>query len=114
MWREKDRQRLKYFPMKKIKLTNPPVANLRRKQAATDPSNCAIQYKIALNSVMFPPRNAPNVTAGFTWPPEMLAPTDTATKSANACTNAAATSPEGVDAPPSVSLSAKKKKKKVN
>nr|GLL40210.1 unknown [Ipomoea trifida] len=50
---------------------------------------------------MCPPMKAPNVTAGFTWPPEMLAPTETATKSAIAWDSAAAISPEGVEAPPS-------------
>lgn len=64
---------------------------------------------MALNNVMFPPMNAPKVTAGFTCPPEMLAPTETATKRANACDNAAATSPEGVVAPFSVSLPTKPK-----
>lgn len=53
---------------------------------------------------MFPPMKAPNVTAGLTWPPEMLAPTETATNSANACANAAATRPAGVLDPLSVSL----------
>ena len=33
---------------------------------------------------MWPPIKAPNVTAGLTCPPEMLAPTETATKRANA------------------------------
>ena len=33
---------------------------------------------------MWPPRANPKVTAGFTWPPEMLAPTETATKRAKA------------------------------
>lgn len=64
--------------------TNPPVENLRSKQATTDPSNWAIQYKILLTNVMWPPTKAPKVTAGFTCPPEMLAPTETATKRANA------------------------------
>lgn len=91
----------------KQKLTNPPVANLRSKQATTDPSNCAIQYKMALSSVMFPPTKAPKVTAGFTCPPEMFAPTETATKSASAWAKAAATRPEGVVGPPSVSLPAR-------
>lgn len=88
-------------------LTSPPVANLSSKQATTEPSSCAIQYKMLLNRVMFPPINAPKVTAGFTCPPEMFAPTETATKRANACANAAATSPDGVVDPLSVSLSAK-------
>lgn len=47
-------------------LTNPPVANSRSKQATTDPSNWAIQYKTLLTRVMLPPRKAPNVTAGLT------------------------------------------------
>ena len=33
---------------------------------------------------MWPPIKAPNVTAGLTCPPEMLAPTETAPKRANA------------------------------
>lgn len=61
---------------------------------------------MALNSVMLPPRNAPNVTAGFTWPPEMFAPTETATNNANACDNDAAIRPDGVADPLSVSLPA--------
>jgi len=52
--------------------------------------------------------NAPKVTAGLTCPPEMLAPTETATKSANACDSDAATNPAGVAAPLFVSLSVKK------
>ncbi|CAA7410547.1 unnamed protein product [Spirodela intermedia] len=32
--------------------------------------------------VMFPPRKMPKVTAGLTWPPEMLAPAATATNRA--------------------------------
>lgn len=60
--------------------------------------------------VMWPPMKAPNVTAGLTWPPEMLAPTETATKRANAWDSDAATTPAGVAEPLSVSLSAKKKK----
>lgn len=54
---------------------------------------------------MLPPRNAPNVTAGFTWPPEMLAPTETATNNASACDKAAAMRPAGVVEPAFVSLS---------
>jgi hypothetical protein len=54
---------------------------------------------------MFPPMNAPKVTAGFTWPPEILAPTDTATNRANACAREAAIRPAGVVAPLFVSLS---------
>lgn len=65
-------------------LTNPPVENLRSRQATTEPSNWAIQYKILLKRVMWPPTKAPKVTAGLTWPPEMFAPTETATKSAKA------------------------------
>lgn len=65
-------------------LTSPPVENLRSKQATTEPINWAIQYKMLLNNVICPPTRAPKVTAGLTWPPEMLALTATATKSANA------------------------------
>ena len=53
---------------------------------------------------MLPPTKAPNVTAGLTCPPEMLAPTETATKSPKACASEAATRPAGVVAPFSVSL----------
>lgn len=56
---------------------------------------------------MWPPMKAPKVTAGLTWPPEMLAPTETATKRAKACDSDAATKPAGVAEPLSVSLSAK-------
>lgn len=45
----------------------------------TDPDNWAIQYKTLLTKLICPPMKAPNVTAGFTCPPEILAPTDTAT-----------------------------------
>lgn len=54
--------------------------------------------------VIFPPTKAPKVTAGLTWPPEMLAPTATATKRAKAWAIEAATRPAGVVAPLSVSL----------
>lgn len=87
------------------------MENLRSKQATTDPRSCAIQYRIPLSKLMFPPMNAPNVTAGFTCPPEMFAPTETATKSAKACANDAATRPAGVVDPSLVSLSERKKKK---
>lgn len=53
---------------------------------------------------MLPPTKAPKVTAGLTWPPEMLAPTETATKRANAWAMEAAIRPAGVAAPLSVSL----------
>lgn len=53
---------------------------------------------------MLPPTKAPKVTAGLTWPPEMLAPTETATKRAKAWATEAATRPEGVLAPLWVSL----------
>ncbi|WOL06183.1 hypothetical protein Cni_G14915 [Canna indica] len=46
--------------------------------------------------------NSPKVTAGLTWPPEMFAPTATATMRAKACPRAAAISPAGVVAPPPV------------
>ncbi|RWW34864.1 hypothetical protein GW17_00000338 [Ensete ventricosum] len=88
-------------------ITRPPVANLRSRQATTEPSSCAIQYKMPRSSVMLPPRKAPKVTAGLTWPPEMLAPTATATKRPNPWAKDAATTPAGVAEPSSVSLSAK-------
>ena len=53
---------------------------------------------------MLPPTKAPKVTAGLTWPPEMLAPTATATKRAKAWAREAATSPAGVVEALSVSL----------
>jgi hypothetical protein len=53
---------------------------------------------------MLPPMKAPKVTAGLTWPPEMLAEMDTATKRPKACARAAATSPDGVVEPSWVSL----------
>lgn len=56
---------------------------------------------------MWPPTKAPKVTAGFTCPPEMLAPTETATNRAKAWATDAATRPAGVVEPLSVSLSAK-------
>lgn len=82
----------------------PPVAILSSRHATTDPSSCATQYTTAFTRLMFPPTNAPNVTAGFTCPPEMLAPTATATNRASACAREAAISPDGVVPPPSVSL----------
>lgn len=45
------------------------------------------------------------MTAGLTCPPEMLAPTETATNRAKACAIAAATRPAGVAEPSLVSLS---------
>ncbi|KAJ0623551.1 hypothetical protein HanIR_Chr01g0033411 [Helianthus annuus] len=53
---------------------------------------------------MLPPTNAPKVTAGLTCPPEIFAPTDTATNNPKAWASAAATSPAGLFAAPSVSL----------
>ena len=47
---------------------------------------------------------APKVTAGLTCPPEMLAPTETATKRPKPCAKAAATRPAGVVEPLSVNL----------
>lgn len=52
------------------------------------------------------------MTAGFTWPPEMLAPTETATKRAKAWASDAAMRPAGVLAPPFVSLAVHWIKKK--
>ena len=54
---------------------------------------------------MLPPIANPNVTAGFKWPPEMLAAMDTPTKSAKAWATATATSPAGSKAASDVSLS---------
>ncbi|KAF7843378.1 histone acetyltransferase of the CBP family 12 [Senna tora] len=48
----------------------------------------------------------PKVTAGFTWPPEMLAPIDTATNRANPWHTATPTNPAGSRAAPAVNLSA--------
>ena len=45
---------------------------------------------------MWPPMHAPKVTAGLTWPPEMLALMETATNKAKAWASAAETSPAGV------------------
>lgn len=87
-------------------ITIPPVANLRRTQAKTEPSNWANQYKMLLKRVMFPPKNAPNVTAGFTCPPDMFAPTETATINANAWPNAAIIKPSGVANPSFLNLPA--------
>jgi len=53
---------------------------------------------------MLPPTKAPKVTAGLTCPPEMLAPTETATKRANAWAMEAEMRPAGVAAPSLVSL----------
>lgn len=61
-----------------------------------------------LARVMCPPTKAPNVTAGLTCPPEMFAPTETATNSAKAWASDACTRPAGVADPSLVSLSAKK------
>lgn len=60
--------------------------------------------------VIWPPRANPNVTAGFTWPPEMLAPTETATKRAKPWQMAMATSPAGSRAASDVNLSVKMEK----
>lgn len=72
-----------------------------------EPSNWPIQYTTALINVMLPPTKAPNVTAGLTCPPEMFAPTETATNSAKAWDNAAAIRPDGVVPAPCVSLPVK-------
>lgn len=62
--------------------------------------------------VIWPPRANPKVTAGFTCPPEMLAPIATATKRAKPWAIAMATSPVGSRAALDVNLSAHKKQKK--
>lgn len=54
--------------------------------------------------VMLPPIANPKVTAGFKWPPEMLAAIETPTKSANAWAIATATNPAGSSAASAVSL----------
>lgn len=56
--------------------------------------------------LIWSPRRRPNVTAGLTWPPEMLAPTETATNRANPWQTATATSPAGSKAAEDVILSA--------
>lgn len=63
---------------------------------------------------MLPPTANPNVTAGFKWPPEMLAATDTPTNSAKACATATATRPGGSNAASEVSLSGTPPKVKPN
>ena len=45
---------------------------------------------------MLPSMNAPNVTAGLTWPPETFVLTETGTNNVNAWDKNAATRPEGV------------------
>lgn len=55
--------------------------------------------------VMLPPTANPNVTAGFKWPPEIFAATETPTNSANAWATATATKPGGSKAASEVSLS---------
>ena len=57
---------------------------------------------------MWPPRANPKVTAGLTWPPEMLAPTETATKRAKPWQIATATNPVGSRAASDVNLAAKR------
>lgn len=54
--------------------------------------------------VMLPPMANPKVTAGFKWPPEMLAAMATPTNSAKACATATATRPAGSNAASAVSL----------
>lgn len=54
---------------------------------------------------MLPPTANPKVTAGFKWPPETLAATETPTNSANACATAIATNPDGSKAASDVTLS---------
>lgn len=57
--------------------------------------------------VICPPRAIPKVTAGLTWPPEMLAPTETATKRAKPWHTAIDNNPAGSSAASDVNLSAK-------
>lgn len=57
---------------------------------------------------MLPPTKAPKVTAGLTWPPEMLAATETATKRPKPCAIDAEISPAGVVEAPPVSLPGKR------
>lgn len=54
--------------------------------------------------VIWPPRANPKVTAGLTWPPEMLAPTETATNRAKPWHIAMATRPAGSRAASDVNL----------
>ena len=54
--------------------------------------------------VMWPPMANPKVTAGFKWPPEMLAAMDTPTNRAKACATATATRPGGSNAAFDVNL----------
>lgn len=58
-----------------------------------------------VRSVIWPPSANPKVTAGLTWPPEMLAPTETATNRAKPWQIAMATSPAGSTAAFDVNLS---------
>lgn len=81
---------------------------LRRRHATMEPNNWAIQYKKPVMRVMLPPMANPKVTAGFKWPPEMLAATETPTNSANAWATATATSPVGSKAASFVSSSIEK------
>jgi len=60
---------------------------------------------------MWPPRANPKVTAGLTWPPEMLAPTETATKSAKPWQIATASNPAGSSAASDVNLPTSEEKK---
>ena len=65
-----------------------------------------------VRTVIWPPSANPKVTAGLTWPPEMLAPTETATNRAKPWQIAMATSPSGSSAALDVNLSVKTKTKK--
>lgn len=64
-----------------------------------------------MRMVIWPPRANPKVTAGLTWPPEMLAPTETATKRAKPWHTAMATNPDGSSAASAVNLPVKSKNK---
>lgn len=91
--------------------TIPLVTTLRRRQATVEPSNWAIQQRKPVKIVICPPTANPNVTAGFKWPPEILAAIETPTNRANACATATANKPAGSSAASDVTLSEKKNEK---
>ena len=65
-----------------------------------------------VRTVIWPPRANPKVTAGLTWPPDMLAPTATATKRAKPWQIATATNPAGSRAAPDVNFPVKQTRQK--
>lgn len=68
------------------------------------PSICEIQYNMAVGMLTWPPTANPNVTAGFTCPPEIPAAMYTADDNANAFASATTSRLDGSDVASGISF----------